>query len=64
MLELVLIASLEDESLTSVVALAVVMYFIYCQGWLYVVVRGFTEDVVLRKERVWHKTPRFETTRT
>ena len=40
------------------------MYFIYCQGWLYVVVRGFTEDVVLRKERVWHKTPRFETTRT
>ena len=63
-LELVLIASLEDESLTSVVALAVVMYFIYCQGWLYVVVRGFTEDVVLRKERVWHKTPRFETTRT
>jgi len=64
-LELVLIASLEDdEGLTSVVALAVVMYFTYCQGWLYVVVRGFTEDVILRRERVWHKTPRFETTGT
>ena len=37
------------------------MYFTYAQGWLYVVVRAFVHDAVLRRPKVWDKTPRFAT---
>ena len=35
-------------------------YFTYCQLWIPVVCKGFYDDFVIRKARVWAKTERFE----
>ena len=58
-LELMLVASFEGERGPRVVLLALVMYFTYCQLWIWVVTRALFEDLVLRRKHVWHKTPRF-----
>ncbi len=35
-------------------------YFTYCQLWIPVVVRGFYDDFIKKKERKWAKTERFQ----
>ena len=37
------------------------MYFFYGYLWMIVIIRALYHDVVVRKERVWDKTVRFET---
>ena len=59
-LKLSLVGALEDENGLEVVGLALLMYFTYCQAWLYVVASGLVHDAFLRKPRVWDKTERFE----
>lgn len=40
--------------------LVVFMYFTYCQLWIPVVIKGFYDDFIARKEIGWVKTERFE----
>ena len=42
------------------ILLTVLAYFTYCQLWIPVVLKGFYDDYVLRKARVWDKTKRFK----
>jgi cellulose synthase/poly-beta-1,6-N-acetylglucosamine synthase-like glycosyltransferase len=42
--------------------LAAIMYFTYCQGWIFVVARAFLHDVIQRRPRTWDKTVRVEAT--
>ena len=58
--EVTLALSREDgeDSLLNIL-LTVVAYFTYCQLWIPVVLKGFYDDHVRRKARVWDKTERF-----
>jgi len=51
-----------EDSLVNIL-LTALSYFTYCQLWIPVVCKGFYDDVVRRKARVWAKTERFEVTR-
>jgi hypothetical protein len=48
-----------EDSLTNIL-LVVLSYFTYCQLWIAVVCKGFYDDFVSRRARVWAKTERFE----
>jgi cellulose synthase/poly-beta-1,6-N-acetylglucosamine synthase-like glycosyltransferase len=63
-LQMWLVAALEDHGGVASLGLAVLMYFTYAQGWLYVVGRALVQDAVLRRPKVWDKTPRFATAMT
>ena len=47
-----------EDSLLNIL-LTVFAYFTYCQLWIPVVLKGFYDDYVRRKARVWDKTERF-----
>lgn len=51
-----------EDSLVNIL-LTALSYFTYCQLWILVVCKGFYDDFVGRKARVWAKTERFEATR-
>ncbi len=51
-----------EDSLVNIL-LTALSYFTYCQLWIPVVCKGFYDDFVRRKARVWAKTERFEVTR-
>ena len=51
-----------EDSIVNIL-LTALSYFTYCQLWIPVVCKGFYDDVVRRKARVWAKTERFEVTR-
>jgi cellulose synthase/poly-beta-1,6-N-acetylglucosamine synthase-like glycosyltransferase len=48
-----------EDSLVNIFLVAL-SYFTYCQLWIPVVCKGFYDDFVIRKTRVWAKTERFE----
>ena len=59
-MEIILALSREKGEDTPVnIFLTFLMYFTYCQLWLVVVVKGFYDDFILRRERKWAKTERF-----
>jgi len=47
----------EDTPLN--VLLIFIMYFTYCQLWLVVVLKGFYDDFIVKREMTWAKTERF-----
>ena len=57
--ELCLVASYERERGVRSMAVAVLMYFTYCQAWLLVVCRALWHEYVLREGHSWEKTARF-----
>lgn len=59
-LELVLALSQEREDSAGNIALSVLMYFTYSQLWIPVVLKGFYDDFIVRKEVRWAKTERFK----
>lgn len=60
-LELILALSLEEgEDSVANILLSVVMYFTYSQLWIPVVLKGFYDDFIARKEMRWAKTERFK----
>ncbi len=61
MIELLLAISYDDEDSLGNAALLVVMYFTYCQLWIYIVIKAWYQDFVKKEKRVWVKTIRFET---
>lgn len=60
-LELLLALSYEKEDSLYQIFLIILMYFTYCQLWIYVVAKAFYLDFVRKEKRVWVKTIRFET---
>ncbi len=59
-LQLILALAQEREDSFSNILLSVAMYFTYTQLWIPVVIKGFWDDFVARKELAWAKTERFQ----
>lgn len=59
-LEIFLAISFDGEDSLKSVGLIVVMYFTYCQFWIYVILRSFYVEYVKKEKRVWDKTVRFD----
>jgi len=60
-LEILVVLSYEGEDSWKNVAYTFLMYFTYCQLWLYVVFKALTLDLRRQRVGVWDKTERFET---
>jgi len=58
-LEVVLVLSYEDEDRPLNILITALMYFTYCQMWIYVVFRGFSMDLFRKQMGVWDKTERY-----
>lgn len=60
-LEILLALSYDREDNLKQILLIVLMYFIYCQLWLYIVARALYLDLIKGEKRTWVKTIRFDT---
>ena len=58
--EIILVLSYEGQDNFKNLFLVLLMYFTYCQFWIYVVGRGIYLDYIKREKRTWSKTVRFE----
>ena len=58
LLEVVLVLSYEDEDRPLNILITAIMYFTYCQMWIYVVFRGFYLDLFKKRVGIWDKTER------
>jgi cellulose synthase/poly-beta-1,6-N-acetylglucosamine synthase-like glycosyltransferase len=59
-LELFLAISYDSEDSFKSVGLIIIMYFTYCQFWIYVVIRAWYTDYIKKEKRTWDKTVRFD----
>ena len=64
MMEIFLSLAYDREDNLPNLALILIMYFTYCQLWIYVVGRGLYEDYVIKREIKWDKTPRMGETKS
>jgi cellulose synthase/poly-beta-1,6-N-acetylglucosamine synthase-like glycosyltransferase len=60
MMEIFLAISYDREETAGRVALIALMYFTYCQFWIYVVVRALWVEYVKKEGKIWDKTKRFD----
>lgn len=60
LLEILLALSYDREDKFSNVLLTLVMYFTYCQFWIYIVGKAIYLDVIKKEKQTWVKTVRFE----
>ncbi|MGB9773375.1 MAG: glycosyltransferase family 2 protein [Bacteroidota bacterium] len=60
-LEILLALSYDREDNLKQIGLIILMYFTYCQLWIYVVGKALYLDLIRREKRTWVKTVRFET---
>jgi cellulose synthase/poly-beta-1,6-N-acetylglucosamine synthase-like glycosyltransferase len=58
--EILLAISYDDEDGFRNIGLIILMYFTYCQFWIYIVIRAMYVEYVKKDERVWDKTIRFD----
>ncbi len=58
--EIILTLSYDREDSWSNLGLMVVMYFTYCQLWIYIVVKAWWSDYIRKDKRTWAKTERFD----
>jgi cellulose synthase/poly-beta-1,6-N-acetylglucosamine synthase-like glycosyltransferase len=58
--EILLAVSFDREDRMRNIGLVALMYFTYCQLWIYVVLRAWYLDYVKKEKRTWVKTVRFE----
>jgi cellulose synthase/poly-beta-1,6-N-acetylglucosamine synthase-like glycosyltransferase len=58
--ETVLAISYDNEDQWKQFPVLVLMYFTYCQLWIYIVIRALWIEYVKREKRVWDKTVRFD----
>ena len=59
-LELFLAISYDSEDTLKSVGLILIMYFTYCQFWIYVVIKSVYVEYIRKDKRVWDKTVRFD----
>jgi cellulose synthase/poly-beta-1,6-N-acetylglucosamine synthase-like glycosyltransferase len=62
LMEIMLALSYDKEDKFSNLLLTFLMYFTYCQVWIYIVGRAIYLDVIKKEKRTWVKTERFEVT--
>jgi len=60
-LEILLALSYDREDNLKQIVLVVMMYFTYCQLWIYIVGKALYLDFIRKEKRTWVKTIRFET---
>ncbi len=60
LLEILLALSYDREDRFSNLVLTVLMYFTYCQFWIYIVGKAIYLDVIKKEKRTWVKTVRFD----
>lgn len=58
--EIVLAISYDEEDNFSKIWLIILMYFSYCQLWIYIVIKSFYIEYVKKEKHIWDKTVRFE----
>ena len=58
--EIALALSFDREDKVSNIWLIILMYFTYCQLWIYVILRAFYIDNIKKEKQFWDKTVRFE----
>jgi cellulose synthase/poly-beta-1,6-N-acetylglucosamine synthase-like glycosyltransferase len=59
-LEILLAISFDAEDSLKSAGLIVVMYFTYCQFWIYVILRALYVEYIKKEKRTWDKTVRFD----
>jgi cellulose synthase/poly-beta-1,6-N-acetylglucosamine synthase-like glycosyltransferase len=59
-LEIFLAISFDSEDSLKSIGLILVMYFTYCQFWIYVVLKAVYLEYVKKEKRIWDKTVRFD----
>lgn len=59
-LEILLAISYDGEDSLRSVGLIIVMYFTYCQFWIYVILKAFYVEYIKKEKRKWDKTVRFD----
>ena len=59
-LEIFLAISFDGEDNFKSIGLIFIMYFTYCQFWIYVVVKALYVEYIKKERRVWDKTVRFD----
>ena len=62
--ELLLAISYDGEDTIGNVGYIALMYFTYCQLWIYIVLRVMYVKFIKREKNVWDKTVRFEVVKT
>ena len=60
-LEILLALSYDREDSFRQIGLILLMYFTYCQIWIFIVGRALYLDLIRKEKRTWVKTVRFET---
>lgn len=58
--EILLAITYDGEDNLKNVGLIVLMYFTYCQFWIYIVVKALYLEYIKKKPKVWDKTERFD----
>jgi len=58
--ELALTLSYDKEDTVKNIGLVILMYFTYCQFWVYIVLKALWSDYVKKEKRTWAKTVRFD----
>ena len=58
--EIMLALSYDREDSFKALCLLGLMYFTYCQLWIFIVTRAFYLDVIKKEKSTWVKTVRFE----
>ncbi len=58
--ELHLAISYDGEDSPKNLGLIILMYFTYCQFWIYIVLRAAYQDYIKKEKRIWQKTVRFD----
>ena len=59
--EIVLAISFDEEDSFGKVGLIMLMYFTYCQLWIYIVLKAAYAEYIKKEKRTWAKTIRFDT---
>ncbi|MFH0989508.1 MAG: glycosyltransferase [bacterium] len=60
-LEIILAISFDEEDSFKQIWFIVLMYFSYCQLWIYIVVKAVYAEWIKKEKRTWTKTIRFDT---
>jgi cellulose synthase/poly-beta-1,6-N-acetylglucosamine synthase-like glycosyltransferase len=58
--EIFLAVSYDSEDRLRNIGTILIMYFTYCQLWVYIVVKAWYTDYVKKEKRLWAKTERFD----
>ena len=61
-MQILLSQSFEKEDTLKSPFLILLSYLTYTKLWLFVVLKSLWEELVLKKEKIWVKTERFDTT--